>query len=160
VKRKKTKAGSQMALFRLLDLQGAADILVFPNVLKKVDRLIAQEQLVILEGTVSAEENGTVRVLAQKIEPINAEQSQRPQALILKLQSGQQDGVLRILNRFSGGTTQVYLYLEDLRQWRKAQQDKWVFCSDVLLNELIRLLGRERVELKYPEKDSEAKKNS
>ena len=160
VKRKKTKAGSQMALFRLLDLQGTADILVFPNVLKKADRLIAQEQLVTLEGTVSAEENGTVRVLAQKIEPINAEQSQRPQALILKLQSGQQDGVLRILNRFSGGTTQVYLYLEDHRQWRKAQQDKWVFCSDVLLNELIRLLGRERVELKYPEKDSEAKKNS
>ncbi len=147
-KRKKTKNGGVMATFQLMDLQGTVDVLVFPNLLTRVDRLINQEQLVLLEGTVSIEENQTVKMLAQKIEPINAEQTKRPDSLAIKLQSGQLETVKNLLDRFSGGTTAVYLYVEDLKQWRKAQQDKWVFCSDVLLNELKRLLGEDKVQTK------------
>ena len=147
-KRKKTKSGSQMATFRLMDLQGTVEVLVFPNVLVKSDRLINGDQLVLLEGTVSIEENSTVKILAQKIEPINTDQKKRPESLAIKLQSGQLETVKRLLDRFSGGTTQVYLYLEDQKQWRKAQKDKWVFCSDVLLNELKRLLGEDKVQVK------------
>ena len=147
-KRKKTKNGGQMAAFRLLDLEGTMEVLVFPNVLKKADRMVAQEQLIFLEGTVSVEENGVIRLLAQKIDLMNTKQTLRPQALILTLQSGQQTSVRHLLDRFSGGTTQVYLYLEDVGQWRKAQREKWVFCSDVLLNELNRLLGQDHVQVK------------
>ncbi|MBE7042166.1 MAG: DNA polymerase III subunit alpha [Ruminococcaceae bacterium] len=147
-KRKKTKSGVQMATFRLMDLQGTVDVLVFPNVLAKSERAVNSEQLVLLEGTVSVEENGTMKVLAQKIETINTNQQKHPQSLAIKLQSGQMDAVKRLLDRFSGGTTEVYLYLEDQNQWRKAQKDKWVFCSDVLLNELNRLLGDGKVQLK------------
>ncbi len=147
-KRKKTKSGGMMATFQLMDLQGTVDCLVFPNMLTKVEHLIQQEKLILLEGTVSIEENQTVKILAQKMELINTEQTKRPDSLAVKLQSGQLETVKNLLDRFSGGTTAVYLYVEDLKQWRKAQQEKWVFCSDVLLNELKRLLGEDKVQIK------------
>ena len=148
VKRKKTKNGSSMATFRLMDLQGTIEVLVFPALFSKTERLLNQEQLVLLEGTVSVEENGEIKLLAKNMEPINNDQSKRPEFLKISLQSGQMDTVKKLLERFSGGTTQVYLYLEDKGQWMKTKESSFVFCSDVLLKELKRLLGEKRIEMK------------
>ncbi len=148
LKQRKTKSGAQMAAFRLMDLQGVVDVLVFPALWKTAEHKVRPEQLVSLDGTVSVEENGTLRILAKRLEPINTRQDSAPSILTVSLHSGQMDNVRRLLNRFSGGSTQVYLYLEDRKQWRKSQQGSQVFCSDLLLQELRRLLGEDKVTTK------------
>ena len=53
-----------------------------------------------------------------------------------------------LLSQFAGGDTAVYLYVEETGEWRMAKRERWVNCSEVLLNELHRLLGPDKIETK------------
>ncbi|RLB90073.1 MAG: DNA polymerase III subunit alpha, partial [Deltaproteobacteria bacterium] len=65
----KTKKGDMMAFCAIEDQSGSIEVVVFPEVYAKAHRLLADEEIVILEAEVQKNEN-IVKLLADKIVPI------------------------------------------------------------------------------------------
>ncbi len=63
----KTKKGDRMASFLLEDLEGSAEVLVFPETYKKVASRLAEDQVVVVKGRAEKEEEGKARILATDV---------------------------------------------------------------------------------------------
>ena len=67
----KTKKGDRMATFVLEDLEGGAEVLVFPETYKKVAGRLADDQVVLVKGKAEAAEEGPSRLLATEVLPLD-----------------------------------------------------------------------------------------
>jgi DNA polymerase-3 subunit alpha len=67
----KTKKGDRMASFTLEDLEGAAEVLVFPETYKKVAGRLADDQVDLVKGKAEAAEEGPSRILATEVLPLD-----------------------------------------------------------------------------------------
>jgi DNA polymerase-3 subunit alpha len=67
----KTKKGDRMASFTLEDLEGGAEVLVFPETYKKVAGRLADDQVVLVKGKAEAAEEGPSRILATEVLPLD-----------------------------------------------------------------------------------------
>lgn len=63
----KTKKGDRMASFVLEDLEGGAEVLVFPETYKKVASRLAEDQVVLVKGKAEREDEGKARLLATDV---------------------------------------------------------------------------------------------
>ncbi len=70
LKTHKTKKGDMMAFAAIEDQYGSIEVVVFPKLYVKVHTLLANEEIVILEGEVQKNEN-QVKLIANKIVPID-----------------------------------------------------------------------------------------
>jgi DNA polymerase-3 subunit alpha len=66
----KTRKGDRMATFLLEDLEGGVEVLVFPEAYKKAAAHLAEDQVVMVKGKAEVEEEGTVRLLASEVLPL------------------------------------------------------------------------------------------
>ena len=66
----KTKKGDRMASFLLEDLEGGAEVLVFPETYKKVAGRLADDQVVLVKGRAEVQDDGTARLLATDVLPL------------------------------------------------------------------------------------------
>ena len=64
-----TKKGDKMAFVTLEDLNGSAEVIVFPDVFKASGNLIEGEEPVLIKGNISAEEDST-KIIAREIFPL------------------------------------------------------------------------------------------
>ncbi|HET7745805.1 MAG TPA: DNA polymerase III subunit alpha, partial [Vicinamibacteria bacterium] len=67
----KTKKGDRMATFVLEDLQGSAEVLVFPETYKKVAARLADDGVVLVKGRAETMEEGKSRLLATDVLPLD-----------------------------------------------------------------------------------------
>jgi DNA polymerase-3 subunit alpha len=67
----KTRKGDRMASFTLEDLEGGAEVLVFPETYKKVAARLADDAVVLVKGRVEMVEEGSSRLLATDVLPID-----------------------------------------------------------------------------------------
>ncbi|MFQ5691895.1 MAG: DNA polymerase III subunit alpha [Nitrospinota bacterium] len=67
-----TRRGDLMARFHLEDLEGFAEVIVFPDCYREASPLLEREEPILLEGTAEPGENG-VTVKAEKITPLSEE---------------------------------------------------------------------------------------
>jgi DNA polymerase-3 subunit alpha len=67
----KTKKGDRMATFVLEDLEGGAEVLVFPQTYKEVAGRLAEDQVVLVKGKAEALEEGKARLLAADVRPLD-----------------------------------------------------------------------------------------
>ncbi len=70
LKTHKTKKGDMMAFAAIEDQYGSIEVVVFPKLYVRVHTLLANEEIVILEGEVQKNEN-QVKLIANKIIPID-----------------------------------------------------------------------------------------
>src|SRR5262249_3745614 len=63
----KTKKGDRMASFVLEDLEGSAEVLVFPETYKKTAARLADDQLVLVKGKPEVLDEGQTRLLASDV---------------------------------------------------------------------------------------------
>ena len=63
----KTKKGDRMASFLLEDLEGVADVLVFPETYKKVAGRLAEDRVVLVRGKSEVQEEGKARLVASEV---------------------------------------------------------------------------------------------
>ncbi len=75
VKSMLTKKGDRMAYLTLEDLQGTAEVIVFPDLFKTAGELIVPEQVVRITGTIDRGDKGT-KIRGAKIEPLAEVQAQ------------------------------------------------------------------------------------
>jgi DNA polymerase-3 subunit alpha len=67
----KTKKGDRMATFVLEDLEGGAEVLVFPETYKKVAGRLAEDQVVLVKGKAEALDEGKARILSADVMPLD-----------------------------------------------------------------------------------------
>ena len=75
VKSMLTKKGDRMAYLTVEDLQGTAEVIVFPDLFKTAGELIVPEQVVRITGTIDRGDKGT-KIRGAKIEPLAEVQTQ------------------------------------------------------------------------------------
>ena len=149
VKRSTTRNSGQMAFANLLDFTGSIELLVFPKVYSQCAQFLHNDAVIVAEGTVSVREEEEPKVLVNRIRPLRAASApERIEKLFIRLPNNRWGEVTELLSQFAGGDTAVYLYVEETGEWRMAKRERWVNCSEVLLNELHRLLGPDKIETK------------
>lgn len=66
-----TRKGDRMMVLRVEDLEGEVEVVVFPQVVKRHEEILAVDQLVVISGRVDQREEG-VQVISTRIEPLKA----------------------------------------------------------------------------------------
>ena len=149
LKRSTTRNNGQMAFANLLDFTGSIELLVFPKVYAQCAQFLHNDAVIVAEGTVNVREEEEPKGLVSRIRPLRAGgAAQKIEKLLIRLPNKLWGEVTELLSRFAGGDTAVYLFVEETGQWRMAKRERWVNCSEVLLNELSRLLGPDKIETK------------
>ena len=156
-----------MAYCTLEDLSGSIEVLVFPRVLEQYREFIQQDQVVLMQGRLNAQEE-TMKFFAEEVVPLGAKAETEASALspaelqALAKEAGKQlylrlttehasEAMLKriqtILTRYPGAYP-VYFYLADEKKMRLAEQRFWINDDNRLLQELAMLLGLENINLK------------
>jgi DNA polymerase-3 subunit alpha len=141
------------AILKLEDLQGAVEVLVYPDTFEKYRAHIAKNKVVFIAGDVRAEERK--KLVAREILPLERAEAELTKEVRLLLASGSVDPqklerVSEILRKYTGkvpvlfcfrtaGGEQVYMDTHDHFHVRPDKQ---------LVHELQELLGEDTVHLK------------
>ena len=109
VKSMLTKKGDRMAYLTVEDLQGTAEVIVFPDLFKTAGELLAPERLVRITGTIDRGDKGT-KIRGSKIEPLAEVQTQSIKRIRIRLTDRPEvrEQLLRLLDVFKrhpGSTT-------------------------------------------------------
>lgn len=147
-KNKITKNNNIMAFITLEDLYGTIECIVFPAVYDKYNELIEENNIVVIEGRISTNEEEEPKILCEDIYPL---EKYRKNKVYLKISKGKPMGILesvkKVLSKYRGETP-VYVYMEDNNKMVKANKNLWVNANDTsLINELIQILGEENVKV-------------
>ena len=84
VKSMLTKKGDRMAYLTVEDLQGTAEVIVFPDLFRTAGELIAPERIVRITGTIDRGDKGT-KIRGSKIEPLAEVQAQSIKRIRIRL---------------------------------------------------------------------------
>jgi DNA polymerase-3 subunit alpha len=149
-----TKKGDKMAFLSLQDLNGSCETVVFPSVYKAAGALIQKDALVFVKGKVDARDD-VAKLLADEIVPLEEVPKRYTRMIAVNLKTaGLGTEVLQEVRRIlmaHKGSTPVYLTLQDPRG-RMTVLDSGdnlkVSTSDVLFEELERLLGENSVKIR------------
>ena len=152
-----TKKNDIMGFVTVEDLTGSMDMLVFPNLLKDVSEIVTENNVLIIEGTISLKDEEAT-ILADNIYEISSEEAAHilgakkdpKYGLYIKV-PGQNTPVFRqacsVMSRFKG-MLPVYFYLQDKKQYVKAPQRLWIRESINALEELKYIAGESNVVLR------------
>ena len=152
-----TKKNEVMGFVTVEDLSGSMDMLVFPNVFREVSDIINENNVLIVNGTVSLKDDEAT-ILADSVYEIGSEEAGHILAakkdpkygLYIKV-DGQNTPQFRqccgVLARYSG-MMPVYFYLQDKKQYVKAPQRLWIRESINALDELKYVVGESNVVIR------------
>lgn len=144
-----TKNNSKMSIITVEDLYDAIEIMVFPLVFQRCESALREDGFVVVEGRLNLRDDEPPKLIADKIQSLEAYVKKHGQKLFLKLESyseAQWERIKNILQKHPG-PTEVVLYLEKDRKKMKTQSNYWVTVERSLIEELKTLLGTDGVKL-------------
>ena len=160
---KKTRAGESMAFVQLSDSLGSMEVLVFPKVLTRYARFIAEGKVITVTGALSLEEEKDAKILANTIDgpptaqtpPLTEhaavlpaeEKRHKHRGLFLRLDS-QTDPRLhkaQVVTSIFDGPEPLWYYYKDTGRYVRAPQQDFVSVNPTMLAELKRILGHDNV---------------
>ncbi|HAP67102.1 MAG TPA: DNA polymerase III subunit alpha [Nitrospinae bacterium] len=146
-----TKKGDKMAFVTLEDLNGSAEVIVFPDVFKASGNLIEGEEPVLIKGNISAEEDST-KIIAREIFPLTniGERFSSNVHINLKAVGLEKDMLIRLKEILSSskGKNALYLHLffPDKSQINIGVDKKFqVSTTESMVKEIENLFGDEAV---------------
>jgi len=114
VSRKKTRKGDTMAIFSLEDLEGGAEVIVFPDLYARSQAIFMEESPVLVAGKAETDET-RVRIIASEMVPLSQALQSRTGSVHLRVPvSGVTEetlGRLKDLLEGNRGACPVYLEL-------------------------------------------------
>ena len=153
VKSMLTKKGDRMAYITVEDLQGTAEVIVFPDLFKTAASLIAPERLVRVRGLIDRGDKGT-KIRGSKIEPLAEVQTQSIKHIRIRLTDRpevreQLPRLLDIFKRHPGGTTISMLFRTDgaLEAETAPLPNLTVTPSEYFLEDVEEVLGKGALSL-------------
>lgn len=151
VRIKATRNNSIMAFAVLEDMYGSIEMLIFPKILEKFNKLVQEDNLVLVTGRLNIREEETPKLLVENMQPLKKFNSSK---LYLRIPSGRYNELvpeIKLLLMSSKGITPVYLCVEDENTSRKnvrvASKDLWVSINRDLIDKLSHMLGNESVKV-------------
>ena len=153
VKTIRTKRGDPMAFVTLEDMRGTVEVTVFSSLYEESADLLAEEQPLLVEGQLQRDEN-TVKMLADKIVPIDQAESTWTQGVTIQLDVSRTDrdklDKLRQIFRDHSGPSPAVLGILDpgVSRTRIAVSEEFRLAVGPPLREAVRdLLGYDAVEV-------------
>ncbi|MCX7746280.1 MAG: DNA polymerase III subunit alpha [Clostridia bacterium] len=143
-KNKITKSNNQMAFITLEDMYGTMEVIVFPTVLVKYDRLLAEENIVLIHGRISVKEDENPKIICEEVSSLKKTTAKK---LYLKLGDKMLDSSLASLLKYFGGGTPVCLFNESDRSVKVMDREYWIHLNETLVSELKSRLGDENVKV-------------
>ncbi len=142
---KRTKNGKNMAFITLEDISGEIEGVVFPKVFDDYSMYISKDNVVIVKGKLSYE-NDRLSLIVNQID--NFDTKKVYSKLYIQISKENEDKYGEIIKNleFFHGETPVYLYYPHLKKTLLAPQKYWVCENKILLNQLYEILGEENVK--------------
>ncbi|MCZ6669983.1 MAG: DNA polymerase III subunit alpha, partial [Acidobacteria bacterium] len=148
LRKRKTKRGDMMAVFQLEDLDGSAEVIVFPNVYRNFRSILEGEEPILVEGKVEEGSEGR-RILAEGIARLAGAEEKRTESVTIRITTtGLEVDVLRSLDRIFAqypGHCPIYFDLQHPAQYRmrvKAGPAHQVLPSRNLALAIEKVLGK------------------
>jgi DNA polymerase-3 subunit alpha len=145
---KLTKNQNKMGFIEIEDLYDKIEIIVFPNVYRKVEDMLKTETYFLVDGEIVFKEDEPPKLIANTIEAINGESHQIEKKVYLKVKKNEPElfkKILEILERFPG-KSHVLIFIEHENRIVKAPRNLYVKVSAALFAQLKALLGEESVK--------------
>ena len=148
VVKKITKSNAMMAFFKLEDLYGTVEVIVFPKMFEKYKSFLQVDGLVLLKGTVSIREDEQPKVLCDVVEPLLKLSSEKlyiqveEERLIKKAV----DETKYMLTEFKGNMP-VYFFAKKERKAFRLDRDLWVTNEVEILTFLRKKFGDDNVKI-------------
>lgn len=144
---KTTKNDNLMAFLTLEDLYGIMDIIVFPNILKRFQRLMEPESIVLVKGRVSIREEEKPKIICEEVSPLKKMVTHKLHLTLKKTHDkGLRESLICML-KFFYGDTPVYLHEEVQKDKGIMEGHYRVTLNNTILNELRQLVGEENVKI-------------
>ncbi len=165
---KATRSGDTMAFLTVEDTTGSIETLVFPKALQQYGQLLTVGSVVVVSGRISVREEEEPKLLCERVSTIEERQAQKTRSgpssgkgTVVAAEKGKRPGLyLKLLSRqgeqmektqnlleIFEGQTPVYVFFQDTQKVSLAPRSLWVFVNDVLLRQLMELLGENNVKL-------------
>ena len=165
-----TKSNTVMAFTTIEDLTGNMEMIVFPRVLAACRAQIQDNAVIVVRGRASVKEEEGTRLLVEDVFSIDgydpkqsfgenrvqrveaqtrsaAGQAQRLWLLVPSRECAQMKKIENLLRNIFDGTTPVCFKFEDSGQRMVAPQTLWAKMDPLLMKELERILGADRVKI-------------
>jgi DNA polymerase-3 subunit alpha len=120
VRIKATKSNNIMAFAVLEDMFGSIEVLIFPKVYEKYNKLVQEDNLCLIRGRLSIREDEEPKLLAEEIKPLkkfeDSDSRELGKKLYLKIpmdRSGEMINAIKPILASKKGTTPVYLCIQD-----------------------------------------------
>lgn len=160
-----TRNNATMAFLQLEDMTSSMEMLVFPQVFEECRSLLQEGGVICARCRLSIREDEDPKLICERVTITDharelmlrphSEQRRGPSAggknglyLVAPSQeSAAFDKAKNMLSIFEGAFP-VYVYFEDKKRWMLAPKSLWVEVSSVLVDELKRILGSEKVKIR------------
>ncbi len=140
-----TKNNETMGLFKLEDLYGTIDAIVFPKAYIRLQNSIKEDIPVIIKGRLSLREDEEPKIICNYIEEVKLKVSKIYLKIEVEKEGIVDSNILPLLKRHSGDTKVLLYYAKD-KLTKVAPPEFNVEVSDRLLEELGEILGAECVK--------------
>ena len=155
---RKTQRGGKIAFLTLDDRTARLDVRVFPDIFERYQSLLAKDKVLVIQGALGLDDfTGGYQVTAQTIYDINQARETFARRLVVGVESGRAGNgfvcsLASILEPFREGHCPVCIeYTGGTAQARVELGEAWtVHPSDVLLQRLRNLAGKDHVNVEYP----------
>lgn len=161
----KTKKGDMMAFAAIEDQSGFIEVVVFPNLYAKTHTLLANEEIVILEGEVQKKEN-IVKLIANKIIPIEQASSEWTNGILITVEADKSsDDTLQklksVIEQYPGDcVTCLKIEIADKPSVLVKLSDEYMTVSDAsFFKEIEEITGQGKIETRCAPIKEKQKKN-
>ena len=145
---KRTKAGNTLAIGRIEDLTGVAEIVVYPAILTKYHMELTENSIVFIQGKVNLNEERGNAVAVDSVMQID-EYAERNSKLYLRFTDDTEhlrERALRIVQSHKGFMP-VYLHNADQKKTQRVAESMYVRKKSTAYDELCALLGSDNVKI-------------
>lgn len=152
VRRQLTKKGDMMAIVQMEDFTGNTELLVFSKTLDEYGKFLTPDNMIVVTGKASTREDEPVKILVERIIPLENAREMFTKSLIVTIDTKQTDlGVIRRLEKLAQacpGNTDLNFIVYSGGEAIKLRSNKYsVKVSDNLMKDMEDLAGKNMVRL-------------
>lgn len=155
-----TKDNQEMVFCTIEDRTASVELIIFPKILQTVRYLLAEGNIIVVEGRTDAKEEVDLKILPNNIwqpeeferllkNPQSKAKETTKKGLYLKIRSINSEEYKKAENllQIFEGSTKVYIFFEDEHKLKLTPSRLWTAPNNTMLEQLQKLLGPQNVKL-------------
>ena len=148
IKKKYTKRNTIMAFITVEDLFGSAEMVIFDSVYSRCDKILFEDNIVLIEGRLSIKEDEDARILVQNIKEFSeqAENSRKTTITIniTEISSEQKEKLKGAIRFFSGDRANMKINVLDKDEIKPCGV---IYLTEEILKQFEEIVGKENIKL-------------